>query len=33
MKFDGDARGGVVLFIKEVIGKFIKFFGIGEKFS
>ncbi len=30
-KLDGDTRGGVALSIKEVIGKNIKFIGVGEK--
>ncbi|BAK81126.1 signal recognition particle protein [Candidatus Arthromitus sp. SFB-rat-Yit] len=32
-KLDGDTRGGVALSIKEVIGKNIKFIGVGEKIS
>ncbi len=32
-KLDGDTRGGVALSIKEVIGKNIKFVGVGEKVS
>lgn len=32
-KLDGDTRGGVALSIKEVIGKTIKFIGVGEKVS
>jgi signal recognition particle subunit SRP54 len=30
IKFDGDARGGAALSIKEVIGKLVKFLGQGE---
>ena len=30
-KFDGDTRGGAALSIKSVVGKPIKFVGVGEK--
>lgn len=33
IKLDGDICGGVVLFIKVVVGKLIKFIGVGEKFN
>ncbi len=32
-KMDGDARGGAALSIKAVIGKPLKFIGVGEKFT
>lgn len=31
IKVDGDVCGGVVFFICYIIGKLIKFFGVGEK--
>lgn len=30
IKLDGDIRGGVVLFVKYMVGKLIKFVSIGE---
>lgn len=31
IKMDGDIRGGVALSVREVLGKLIKFMGVGEK--
>lgn len=31
IKVDGDVRGGAAFFIRYIIGKSIKFFGVGEK--
>lgn len=33
IKVDGDVCGGVVLLVCKIIGKFIKFIGMGEKFD